>query len=313
MSDKKFKKIHMIIDFQYLYYRCFFGLKAGRMKKLSCEVDGEKIDTSEMYYVMSYIEASRKAFENSCEELTVSICFDSKNNKRKEDENYKANRDNKAEENKLSESDFEKIDRIRELCRSIGYNIYKKEGYEADDLVASLVKKYKDDYDYTVIYTTDKDLLINICDNVGAMRYKTSLKSHMAINKEKYSDVLSKEFKCTLPYNSIGLYLSLVGDNSDNIKGVKGFGPKAFDKFVNLLSAQGKTFDGLGDYDKVEETIKENAGLINTAKNPNAVEQALESLSLVRSLYIEVEKPIKKDTDESRKEAFHKYSIRLGD
>lgn len=310
---QKLKKIHMIFDFQYLYYRCYFGLKANRMKKLSCELDGNTVDTSEMYYVMSYIEAARKAFSESCEELTVSICFDSKSDRRKQDGEYKANRDNKSKENRLSSEDFDKIDRIRELCTNIGYNVYKQEGIEADDLVASLVKRYKDDYDYTVIYTTDKDLLINICDNVGAMRYKTSLKTHKAINKENYSKQLSEEFKCNMVYNCIGLYLSLVGDISDNIKGVKGFGCKSFDKFMSLADISSEELEELGNYDKVEEIIKRNANLIKTKKNENAVEEALESLSLVRSIDVDVAKPIKKDTNESRMNAYHKYSIRLGD
>lgn len=309
----KLNKIHMIIDFQYLYYRCFFNLKNGKMKRLSCEVNGETVDTSELYYVMSYIESARQAFTDSCEELTISICFDSKNNKRKENKDYKANRDNKPKENKLGEEDFRKIDKIRELCKNIGYNVYKKEGYEADDLVASLVNKYKDEYDYTVIYTTDKDLLINICDNVGAMRYKTSLKKHIAINKDKYSDILSSEFDCEVPYNAIGLYLSLVGDTSDGIKGVKGFGKKAFDKLIANVKEDGETFENLGEYDNVEKFIRKHSNLINTKKNMNGVNEALESLELVKSYIVEVDKPIKKDTDDKRREEFHKYKIRLGD
>ena len=73
-------KIHLIVDFQYLYYRAFFGLKSGKLNRLSYLVDGEEIDTSEMYYVMCNIESFRKQFQDSCKELTVSICFDSRSN-----------------------------------------------------------------------------------------------------------------------------------------------------------------------------------------------------------------------------------------
>ena len=306
-------KIHLIVDFQYLYYRAFFGLKSGKLNRLSYLVDGEEIDTSEMYYVMCNIESFRKQFQDSCKELTVSICFDSRSKRKSQDSEYKENRDEKPKENKLTDEDHNKILKVLELCKDMGYNVYKEEGYEADDLVASLIKDYKDEYDYNVIYTTDKDLLVNICDNVGIMRYKTNLRNHIAIDKSRYQTLVSKEFKCNIPYNAIGLYLSLVGDSSDNIKGAKGFGPKAFDTFISHLQSRNVNFEALSDYDEVEKVIKENLDLLNTTKRPNTASEALHSLGLVRTMYLNLEKPVKKDTEQSRVEALHRYGFRLDD
>ena len=308
------KKFHIIIDFYYLYYRYFFKLqndlksnKKYGMQELSTVVNGEKVNTTYMYHIGRDIESFREqiykmaGYEN---EITVSICFDSKSERKEENADYKAKR-----ENKLSNEDFENIRKLMEFFRDMGYNIYKEEGKEADDLVYSLVQLYKDRYDLTIIYTPDKDLMVNICDNVGVMRSSTYKGTYDVVYKKNYEKYLSEKMKCKIKYNSILLYLSMVGDTVDGIKGIKGFGPKAFDKFIAELEKSELDFETLTDVKVIESVLKDNEVLYNR-KNENALREALESLEMAKSRLVDVREPIKNDSMEKRNKVYEKYSIK---
>lgn len=306
------KKFHIVIDFSYLYYRYFFKLKQDAnkkygIKKLSTIVDDKEVDTTYMYHIGRDIESFREqlykmaGYEN---EITVSICFDSKSERKEEDAEYKAKR-----ENRLSDEDFNNMRDLMKFFHDIGYNIYKVEGKEADDLVYSLVELYKNDYDLTVIYTPDKDLMVNICDNVGVMRSNTYKGTYDVVYKKNYERYLSEKMKCRIKYNSILLYLSMVGDSIDGIKGIKGFGPKAFDKFVSVLEEDGFDFETLTDTEVIKNVLVKYEDSYN-GKNINALEEALRGLEMAKSRLVQVEKPEKRDSKETRNKVYSKYNMK---
>lgn len=306
------KKFHIVIDFSYLYYRYFFKLKQDAnkkygIKKLSTIADDKEVDTTYMYHIGRDIESFREqlykmaGYEN---EITVSICFDSKSERKEEDAEYKAKR-----ENRLSDEDFNNMRDLMKFFHDIGYNIYKVEGKEADDLVYSLVELYKNDYDLTVIYTPDKDLMVNICDNVGVMRSNTYKGTYDVVYKKNYERYLSEKMKCRIKYNSILLYLSMVGDSIDGIKGIKGFGPKAFDKFVSVLEEDGFDFETLTDTEVIKNVLVKYEDSYN-GKNVNALEEALRGLEMAKSRLVQVEKPEKRDSKETRNKVYSKYNMK---
>lgn len=300
------KKIHLIVDFMHVYYKHFFNLIKldSKLKQLSCEVAGETLDTTLIYHTIVDIESFRRKFERDCEELTISICFDSKTSRKDEDSTYK------ERENRLSDNNFSEIDKIREILGNVKYNIYKEEGYEADDLVTSLVKNYKDEYDFTIVYTNDKDLLVNVDKNVGVMRFKAFKHMYEPVGAGNYETYLSNEFKCKMRYNSVLLYLSLVGDKTDTVKGIAGFGPKAYDKLISQLEEKNFDFNTLTEREILENVINQEIKIKKTKEeNDLAILEGLDSLNKVYPRVIELNKPIKLDSEESRKEEYHKYSI----
>lgn len=306
------KKFHIIVDFSYLYYRYFFKLKQDinkkyGIKKLTSIVDGVEVETTYMYHIGKDIESFREQLYDMAgydNEITVSICFDSKSERKDEDAEYKAKR-----EHRLGDEDFNNMRNLMKFFGDIGYNIYKEEGKEADDLVYSLVELYKNDYDLTIIYTPDKDLMVNICDNVGVMRSNTSKSGYDVVYKKNYERYLSEKLKCRIKYNSILLYLSMVGDTVDGIKGIKGFGPKAFDKFINVLENVEFDFEKLSHTEEVKKVLisyeEDYKG-----KNENALDEALKSLEMAKSRLVEVEKPIKKDTKDSRNAVYARFGMK---
>ena len=303
-------KYHVIVDFSYLYYKYFFRLQSadngrGYLQRLSAEVDGTTVDTTYLFYISKEIESFRENIlkHDPSGEITVSICFDSKSDRKEEDTEYKADR-----VSKLSENDFDNHRKLKEFYEKIGYNTYKIEGKEADDIVYNLVHKYKSDFDYNVIYTPDKDLMINVCDNVCVMRSSTFKAGYEEVNIKNYESYLAEKLKCRVPYNSILLYLSMVGDKVDGISGIKGFGHKAFDTFVKKLDSDGFDFKTLADKDVAKEVLEKYVDDYKK-KNEEALEQALKSLKMAEYREFDVEKPDKKDTKESRNEMYSKYKM----
>lgn len=290
-------KLHIIIDFMHIYYKYFFQLKEGKIKHLSSIINGEERDTSLVYYTLRDIENIRKGLEKLGHNVTMSICFDMKSKRREQDAEYKADRPNN-----LGSDDFNNIDIIEELLGKVGYNTYRFEGYEADDIVNYLIRNYSQDYEYSIIYTNDKDLLINIKDNVGVMRFK-QYKGYTQVDIKNYEEYLEKEFKVFIPYNMLGLYLSSAGDSADKIKGIHKFGPKAFSKLLTkVMSTCTVDMKSCGDYKQLEKVVEECSKYLTEEQ----FIQLKDSFKLVSNIELscEVKEPSKKDTEELRKSTY---------
>lgn len=304
-------KLHIIIDFMHIYYKYYFQLRSGRLKRLSAPVDwnGTVIekDTTLIYYPLKDIEGIRKALETSGHDVTMSICFDMKSHRKDEGvaggEEYKSGRTNR-----LTEEDLKDINFIEQLLKSAGHNTYRVDGYEADDLVNHLVRTYKDEFDYTVIYTNDKDLLINICDNVGCMRFKQKV-GYTQVDINNYESYLENEFGVFIPYNALGLYLSTAGDSADKIKGINKFGKVAFKKLITKVGAKNTDIDwaACGDYDKLSEVVDKCKEFLTDEQ----FKQLKDSFNLVANLEVvgELHKPDNKSTMELRDKTYMPYKM----
>lgn len=294
-------KIHLIFDFMHIYYKYFF--RKG-LKRLSAPIDwnGTVIekDTTLIFHPLSDIESQRRSFESQGNDVTVSVCFDSKSHRNdSEDSDYKSGR-----EHRLSEEDIKNIDYIKERLAIAGHNTYKLDGFEADDLVNYICNKYKDQYDYTVIFTNDKDLIVNVCDNVIVMRYKSVDGGYNPVRRDNYESYLEPEFKVFIPYNALGLYLATVGDKSDHIKGINGFGPVAFKKLITKVAAKNDVnWSECGDYHKAFEV----AQMCREFLTDEQYQDMLDSFALVANLKVEdgwLEAPERKSTREMREDAY---------
>lgn len=274
------QKIHLIFDMYYMYYRYKYIIESGRIRRLSANIDGVNIDTSYLYYTIKAIEGEISQYNS--DDITVSICIDSYTDRKETSDDYKSNR-----EGKLDESDYTNLLLIEQIFKDVGYNIYKEYNAEADDLIKDLVSKYHSNFDITYIYTPDADILVNLRDDVYIQRFKTSNKCHTLITPENFSEIMSKEYGCKMPYNSILLYKCLCGDKSDKISGIKGYGPKAFDKLISSLEEDGFNFKLLVSANNVETLLHMKESLI-TGGDSNKLKEALDSLDLVKSKDTEV-------------------------
>ncbi|KXK12236.1 MAG: DNA polymerase I [Microgenomates bacterium OLB23] len=111
---------------------------------------------------------------------------------------------------------------VREFLTAAGIVHIEKEGFEADDLIAVVAKKAEQENYTTVILTGDKDIF----QLVSAKTFV--LTPQISAHKEgTLYDVQKVQEKFGVDPMHIPDYKALVGDPSDNYKGVPGIGPKA--------------------------------------------------------------------------------------
>lgn len=286
--------VHIIVDYMYLYYKYKGMILRGAVRGLVGKLDGiggeEEMDITNIYYPLKEIEGFRRKFEECGNDVVVSVCFDSPSPERKDkDGEYKSNRVS----NRLDGIDFDYIAITRALLERAGHNVYIKDATEADDLIHNLVRLYKDRYDLTAIYTPDTDLLINIDDNVVVYRYKAR-KGYTVVGKRDYEEYCLKEYGVKVGYNGILLYKSLCGDKSDKVSGVKGYGPRAYMRFIEENKIE---WDKLNDVKYIED-------IYISVFSGERLGQALHSLDMVKPIEFDIDFPKLKSTRESRAEAY---------
>ena len=145
-------------------------------------------------------------------------------------ETYKANRP------PMPDDLVAQIEPVQEFFRLIELPEISLDGYEADDILATLAERYKSDYDI-VFVTSDKDYSQLVEDRVSILDPgknlvldRDAVHARFGVYPEQFVD-----------------YLALVGDSSDNIPGVRGIGPKS----AEILFQQ---FDSLEDiYARLDE------------------------------------------------------------
>lgn len=304
-------KVHTIVDFMHIYYKYFYQLKAGKLKRLTAPVNTNgtvtEFDTSLIYYPLRDIERIRKFFEEKGCDVTISVCFDMPSVRTEEEvdgaSDYKAGR-----VNPFSDEDFMRLDMLCDMLEGAGYNSYRIAGYEADDIINHLCSTYKDDFDYIFVYTNDKDLLVNINEKVIVNRFKTT-QGYTQVGRANYEAYLKGEFGANIPYNAIGLFLSTAGDSADNIKGIHKFGKAAFNKLIDKLNAKYDiNWAECGDYTKLANVVE----LCKDFLTEEQFEQMKASFALVSNMSIDCSKihaPVNKTSYEKREETYGKYNM----
>lgn len=153
------------------------------------------------------------------------------------------------------------IDRILQIVETIGIPIYKAEGYEADDAIATLVRQIRTDPSCQTckIYmcTKDKDLDQLIDDQCVMYDIQTNEEIDAAklIEKKGYSPAQARDV------------LALTGDSVDNIPGIPGVGPKTAAKWIatygdidNLIANKDKITGKIG------ETFRNNIHVLDNSR-----------------------------------------------
>jgi DNA polymerase-1 len=135
---------------------------------------------------------------------------------------------------------YGQLERCFEILDAYGVARLAKDGIEADDLIATLVKRALPAGYKVVIVSSDKDLLQLIGD--GVVMYDT-------MRERVFGPIETKE-KMGVPPEQVRDFLALTGDSSDNIPGVPSVGPKTAQELL-------RTYRDLDDvYAHVEEITK---------------------------------------------------------
>jgi len=171
------------------------------------------------------------------------------------------------------------IPNVYRLLESLNIKILMEDGLEADDLIASLVAKFKNEMEICIV-TADKDLFQLVGDNVKVWH---PLKD-VFIDRESVIKILG------IPPEKITDYLALCGDSVDGIPGVKGIGEKTAKTLL-------ERFTSLEDiYEKINEVEGKTKILLLEQKDIAFLSKKLAELHIkeindVRILDFELREP----------------------
>jgi DNA polymerase I len=201
-------KVAFLIDGHSLIYRSFFAFIRNPLRNSKGE------NTSAVF---GFVNTLKKLFEKYNPEYSA-IVYDTGGEtfRHKEFKEYKITRPETPDELKPQ------IPIIKEVARAYGLSSFEIEGFEADDVLASLAKSLaKKDFKIYLV-TSDKDLMqlvtekIQVYDPWNELLYdEDKVKERFGVSPEKVADILA-----------------LSGDTIDNIPGVPGIGDKRAQEII---------------------------------------------------------------------------------
>ncbi|ABL64593.1 DNA polymerase I [Chlorobium phaeobacteroides] len=237
-----------LIDGMAMVYRAYYALQSARMKTRDGLPSGA---------VFGFTSALLKIFETYKPDY-LAVAFDSREKTFRHDlyDLYKANRPSPPEDL------ISQLDAIYQLVTLLGIPIIKTAGFEADDLIGSLARKFEKSCAIYIV-TPDKDLAQLVNDEVYI------LKPGKIQNELELLGIKEITIQFGVRPEQFTDFLALAGDASDNIPGAKGIGPKTA---ASLIGKYGSIASILLNLNEI------------SPKNRQSLEEFQPRLKLIRQL-----------------------------
>lgn len=175
----------------------------------------------------------------------LAFCFDSSSSLRKKvyPDYKKKNLELSAEQKEERQQFYDQVISLREeILPDIGFkNLFYQEGYEADDLIASISLFLDAKEEKHIIVSADKDLYQLLGNYTSIYNPITKV--------EKTEEGFTSEFQAS-PKQWVAIK-SIAGCNSDNIAGIEGVGEITAARFLSGDLIQGKKFQAIKDNDDI--------------------------------------------------------------
>ena len=149
---------------------------------------------------------------------------------------------------------------IKEIVAAYGIIIFEKEGYEADDIIATLTKRAKEKGIPVTIISSDKDVLQLVDDD-------TIVFSPYKDEGVVYDDKKVSERFGVSPRQMVDI-VALMGDDVDNIPGVPGIGEKTAVELIKTFGSLEKLLDDIDKIkqEKIKKAISDNLDKIKLSR-----------------------------------------------
>jgi len=229
---------NLIIDGGNLLHRTYHSSQ----KKKYINSDGDDYS-----HFVTYVQNIKRFVEKFMPDRTY-VAWDIRNYKfknfRQDVVEYKETRD------KSKSADIHKFDKLLWYINStLGLTNIKADKLEADDIIYYLCKKYV--ADENIIVSTDSDFY-QLFDLFSGLCIYNPIKD-LVINEHN-----SIEYNGGVSNENYVLYKSIMGDSSDNIRGIHGYGKVKSGKFVRNFRENYNSLDVDG-----QEIIKRNIKIIS--------------------------------------------------
>src|SRR4051794_4163021 len=209
-------------------------------------------------------------------------------------EDYKAQR--RARPDLLSEQ----WPHLQPLVEAFGYRNVKVPGYEADDVIASLAERAREQGIDVMIVTGDRDMFQLIQPGVRVMATSRGITETKVYDRQAVID------RYGIPPELIPDFYGLKGDTSDNIPGVPGIGDKTASDLLQRF----------GDLETILSSVDEISGAKRKENLTNHADDARVSKQLATAqrdvpLDIDLSAEMERTPDRSKlREMFREYELR---
>ncbi|MGB0387757.1 MAG: 5'-3' exonuclease [Ardenticatenaceae bacterium] len=160
------------------------------------------------------------------------------------------------------------VEHLQEVLKALAIPIYVAEGYEADDIIATLVRQAAAQEDlHTIVLSGDRDLF-------GVIGPRTTiLYPTRSIKKAERYDAARLYKRWAIEPRQVADFKALVGDSSDNIPGVRGIGEKTAAKLLQQFGTLEEIYANLEQI-----TSKRARNALTTARQNAFLSQRLAQL-----------------------------------
>ena len=223
-----------ILDSYGLIYRAYFAL----IRHPLTNPEGNNINSVVIFF------KNLKALLSKYKPGFIAAAFDS----RTKTFRHEMYTEYKATRQKTPDDLHAQVPWIEEILNALNIPVLRKDGYEADDIIATVAKKCRQENRRCIILSGDKDLLQLVNDGCLQMQPDKNNGGWETTDSEGVVQ------KWGIPPEKILDYLSLTGDAADNVPGVKGVGDKTA---VKLLTEYG-SLDGIYEHaDEIKGALGE--------------------------------------------------------
>ncbi len=159
------------------------------------------------------------------------------------------------------------------LVEAFGYTNVKVDGYEADDVIASLVKQAREEGIEVMVVTGDRDAYQLVDEGVRVMS------TSRGITETKIYDRAAVEERYGVPPELITDLMGLRGDTSDNIPGVPGIGEKTATQLLQQFGSLEAVLDNVDEISgkKRKENLTEHADDARLSKELATLQYEIET------------------------------------
>ena len=286
------KPLLMIMDGHALVRRAWHGMR----EPLNVRATGEEV-TAVFGFLNTFLKAINDWKPTHC---VITFDVSAPTFRHKQYAEYKAHRPPTPPELR---SQFV---RVRQLMESFKVPIKEMEGFEADDVMGTLVRQAEEQKIETLILTGDSDILQLVTPWVRV------LLSYGVRNQDVYDEAAVKERYGGLGPEVVADIKALQGDTSDNIPGVPKIGAKSA---IRLLTAYGTVENLYEHLDEVtpagaQKTLRENKDLAFMSKELTTIRRDVPlDLDLEMSRFWDFDRP--EIVELLRELEFHSFVARI--
>jgi len=272
----------ILIDGNSLMYRAYYGMAAGGAPV----ANSKGLFTNAIYAFARMINHVIKL--STYDNILVAFDAGKKTLRHEWMTDYKAGRAPMPDEFRMQ------IAYIKQFLDIMRIKQYEQELYEADDIIGTMSKKAEDAGYHVDIYSSDKDLLQLVSENVTVHLNKKGMTELEDYTPETFFE------RYQIKYNQFIDLKAMMGDKSDNLPGIPGVGEK---KAVALLQ-QYETLDNIILH---KDEIKGALGK-NIQENYESAKLCQKMATIIRDFDIKItlDDTIRQEPDKEALIAFYK-------